>query len=318
MQSLALGLVLGYAADRAWADPARSHPVAGFGRVAGALEQHVYAPDRSRGLAYTAVLVGGAAGLGALANRATGRRPALRTVATAAATWAVLGGRSLEREAARVHAHLDAGDLPAARRQVRHLVGRDPFGLGAVEIARATVESVAENTSDAVVAPLLAGAVAGIPGLLAYRAVNTLDAMVGHRSERYQEFGWAAARFDDAVNLVPSRIAAALTVIAAPTVGGRRRQAWRVWRRDASRHPSPNAGQVESAFAGALGISLGGSNTYGTTVEDRGTLGDGPPTAPRDIARANRLASAVGFASLAVAVGVSWSLRRRDLRVVTA
>lgn len=314
MQSLALGLVLGYAADRAWADPARWHPVVGFGRAAGALERQVYASDRLRGAAHTGVLVGGAAGLGVLADRATRRRPALRTAVTAAATWAVLGGCSLEREAGRVHAHLSAGDLPAAREQVTHLVGRDPSGLDAAEIARATVESVAENTSDAVVAPLLAGAVAGVPGLLAYRAANTLDAMVGHRSERYREFGWAAARFDDLVNLVPARVAATLAVVAAPGVGGTREQAWRIWRRDAAHHPSPNAGPVESAFAGALGITIGGRNTYGSTVEDRGTLGDGPPAAPDDIVRANRLASAVGIGSLAVAVGIA-RLRSRANRV---
>ena len=157
-------------------------------------------------------------------------------------------------------------------------------------MARATVESVAENTSDAVVAPLLWGAVAGVPGLLGYRAVNTLDAMVGHRSPRYERFGWAAARLDDLVNWVPARVAG--LAAAAGGAAGRRitggGAAGR--RRDAGQHPSPNAGVVEAAFAGALGIRLGGRNVYDGQVEDRGVLGDGRAVEIADIARANRLA----------------------------
>ncbi|MGA8995711.1 MAG: cobalamin biosynthesis protein, partial [Nocardioidaceae bacterium] len=125
--------------------------------------------------------------------------------------------------------------------------------------------------TDAVVAPLLWGAVGGPAGLLGYRAVNTLDAMVGHRSPRYHRFGWAAARLDDAANLVPARVAATLAVL----LGGRPAASLRAWRRDARRHPSPNAGPVEAAFAGALGLRLGGVNRYGADVQDRGLLGDG-------------------------------------------
>src|SRR4029079_12505956 len=140
-------------------------------------------------------------------------------VPTALAAWAVLGGRSLDREAAAVQALMD--DLPAARGRLTHLVGRDTDGLDEADIARAVIESVAENTSDAVVAPLLAGAAAGIPGLLTYRAANTLDAMVGHRNERYARFGWASARLDDALNWAPARITATLAALLAPAVGGR-------------------------------------------------------------------------------------------------
>ena len=153
-----------------------------------------------------------------------------------------------------MHALLARDDLAGARRRLSHLAGRDPDGLGPDELARATVESVAENTSDAVVAPLLWGAVAGVPGLLGYRAVNTLDAMVGHRSPRYARFGWAAARLDDAgePGAGPGRRGPG-DRCAAPAVGGRPAAAVRAWRRDAGRHPSPNAGPVEAAFAGALG-----------------------------------------------------------------
>ena len=255
----AVGLVAGFALDRLLGDPRRYHPVAGFGTVALRAEQRWYADDRAHGVLHTATLVGGAVLLGAAAERfAPGQ--AGKTLVTAAAAWAVLGGRSLEREALAVHAHLDRGDLPAARQRLTHLVGRDTSELSAADVSRAVVESVAENTSDAVVAPLVWGAIAGVPGRLGYRAANTLDAMVGHHNERYEHFGWASARFDDLLNLPGSRLSGVLAMAAAPNGAG---DAVRAWRRDAARHPSPNAGVVEATFAGALGVRLGGTNTYG-------------------------------------------------------
>jgi adenosylcobinamide-phosphate synthase len=197
---------------------------------------------------------------------------------------------------------LDTDDLPAARRRLAHLCSRDATELDGTELARAATESIAENTSDAVVAPLFWGAVAGIPGLLGYRALNTLDAMVGYHSARFERFGWAAARADDLANLVPARLGALAAVCCAPLVGGRPDHAWRVWRRDGSHHPSPNAGQVEAAFAGALEVRLGGVNTYGGQSEDRGTLGDGPVPGSADLRRSVTLSKVVGLAALAVAV----------------
>ncbi|WP_332643349.1 cobalamin biosynthesis protein [Aeromicrobium sp.] len=311
MLSRAVGLALGFAADRILGDPSRFHPVAGFGNVAGGLEQRMYRDDRSAGITYTSILVGGTAAAGLVAERLTAQRPVARTLLTAASTWAVLGGRSLSREAERVHSWLDDDDLPAAREQLTHLVGRDPSQLDAHEISRATVESVAENTSDAVVAPLLAGAVGGVSGLVAYRAANTLDAMVGHLSPRYRSFGWASARLDDVLNLVPARVAAFLAAMLAPMVGGNPRLAFAAWANDASSHPSPNAGPVEAAFAGALGVQLGGTNTYGDRVEHRPTMGDGPGPSTQDIDRSVRLADAVGLAALAVSVAVALRPRRR-------
>jgi adenosylcobinamide-phosphate synthase len=296
------GLALGYLADAVLGDPRRWHPVAGFGRAATWLEQRTYADTRLAGVGHTLILVGAAAGLGALAERYAARRPLTKIGLTGLATWAVLGGRSLARGATAVAGPLAAGDLVVARTQVGHLVGREVAGLSESEVARATVESVAENTSDAVVAPLLWGAVAGIPGLLGYRAVNTLDAMVGHRSARYERFGWAAARLDDLANWVPARVTGLAAVASAQVVGGSPSQVLRVVRRDAGQHPSPNAGVVEAAFAGALGIRLGGRNVYGGQVEERGVLGDGPAAAVHDIARANRLATAVSRAALALVV----------------
>jgi adenosylcobinamide-phosphate synthase len=252
------------------------------------------------GAVYTAALTAATAALGAVA--VSGRSRGQVCVLTALATWAVVGGTSLRREAAAMSELLEAGDLPAARERLSHLCGRDPSGLDAAGLARATVESVAENTSDAVVAPLLWGAAAGVPGLLAYRAVNTLDAMVGHRSPRHARFGWAAARADDAANLIPARLSAGLAVACAPLVGGRRSDALRAWRRDGRRHPSPNAGPVEAAFAGALGRTLGGRLSYAGRVEDRPKLGDGPAPERADIARAARLSAAVTAAAAVLAV----------------
>jgi adenosylcobinamide-phosphate synthase len=210
------------------------------------------------------------------------------------ATWLALGGTSLASEGTSMGRELDAGDVDAARRRLPSLCGRDPQALDVTALARATVESVAENTSDAVVAPLFWGALFGVPGLLGYRAVNTLDAMVGHRSPRYRRFGWASARLDDVVNLVPARAAAALTVAGAPVVGGSAQGAWRAWQRDAAAHPSPNAGRVEAAFAGALEIRLGGRTVYAHGVEERPVLGTGRSPDAGHVTRAVELSRVVG------------------------
>jgi adenosylcobinamide-phosphate synthase len=297
--SRALGLALGFAADRLLGDPRRWHPVAGFGGVAGALEQRWYADSRARGAVHVAVLVAGAT--------LAGRRLGDGTLATAAATWVVLGGRSLDREAAAVQGLLDDGRLVDARQRLTHLVGRDTTGLDEGEVARAVVESLAENTSDAVVAPLLWGALLGPAGLLGHRAANTLDAMVGHRSARYERFGWAAARLDDLLNLPGSRLTAALTALLGPDPAG----AVRSWRRDAGAHPSPNAGPVEAAFAGALGVRLGGINSYGDRVEQRAVLGEGRAPGRHDVLRARRLAGRVDVAALIVLLPIAMRRRRR-------
>jgi adenosylcobinamide-phosphate synthase len=290
-----IAIVAGWLADRVLGDPARFHPVAGFGRVALALERRLWRRSRLAGVAHTAALVAGAAALGA------SRRRALR----AAFVWAALGGRSLEAAALRLGAALDAGDVAAARALAPTLVGRDPSQLDEVELSRATVESVAENTSDAVVAPLFWAAVGGAPAVAAYRAINTLDAMVGHKDERYREFGWAAARLDDLVNWPAARVTALLAIGAAPLVGGSPSAAWRAAWDDGRRHPSPNAGRVEGAFAGALGVRLGGVNRYSHGLERRADLGAGPAPAIGDISRAVTLARIVSAAALVVAVGLT-------------
>ncbi len=292
----AAGLALGVALDAMIGDPRKGHPVAAFGRVAGRLETKVYGDARANGVLHVALCVGAAAGIGMLAERV--RHPVARTALTAAATWAVLGGTTLAREGEHMAEALEQEDLRRARARLPHLCGRDPSELAAPELARATVESLAENTSDGVVAPLFWGAVGGVPGLLAYRAINTLDAMVGHRSPRYERFGWAAARLDDVANYVPARLTGLITVLAGPDPRG----ALAVLKRDGHRHPSPNAGRCEAAFAGALGVTLGGVNVYGGRTERRPSMGDGPQPRVRDIRRAARLTRAVSLAAAGAAV----------------
>ncbi|MFI6215943.1 cobalamin biosynthesis protein [Nocardia brasiliensis] len=292
--SAALGLVLGFVLDRVLGDPRRWHPVAGFGTAAAALESATYADRRGAGVVHEVVLVGTVVGFGIGVRR--GGWPV-----TALATWTVLGGRSLARTGGEMAQRLEAGDLAAARALLPSLCGRDPEVLDADGLARAALESIAENTSDATVAPLVWGALAGVPGLLGYRAINTLDAMIGYRNDRYRNFGWAAARTDDLANLLPARLTGLLTAALAPLVGGRPAAALRAWRRDAAQHPSPNAGVVEAAMAGALGIRLGGRTEYPHGVEHRPTLGTGPTPTVADLHRAVRLSEAVQAAAAALA-----------------
>jgi adenosylcobinamide-phosphate synthase len=284
----ALCAAVGIAADRLIGEPPRSvHPVVGFGRIMRAVERGLYADDRGRGVLHAAFGVAVGAGAGALVG------------STAAATFLAVGGRALGEAARAVGDALDDGDLDRARTLLPALVGRDPAGLDEKEIARAVVESVAENTVDAVVAPALWAAVAGAPGALAYRAVNTMDAMVGHRSPRYGNYGWASARLDDVAGWVPARVSAALVAAVRPRCAG---AVWTAVRTQAPAHPSPNAGVAEAAFAAALGLRLGGENRYGDRIELRPPLGTGRPPEPGDIARAVALSRDVAAALGALAV----------------
>jgi adenosylcobinamide-phosphate synthase len=219
-----------------------------------------------------------------------------------------VAGRALGQAAAEVAVALEKGDLEAARALLPALVGRDPSQLDEKEIARAAVESVAENTVDAVVAPALWAAAAGPCGALGYRAINTLDAMVGHRSARYERYGWASARLDDAAGWVPARVTAGLVAAVRPGATG---AVVRAVRRDAPAHPSPNAGVAEAAFAAALGLRLGGTNRYGDRVELRPPLGTGRPPEWPDIARAVQLSAdvALALAAALTLVGAVASLR---------
>ncbi|GGZ34128.1 cobalamin biosynthesis protein [Streptomyces poonensis] len=297
----AYGAAAGLLGDLLLGDPRRGHPVAVFGRAAAAVERGLWRDHRGWGALHTAVCAGGAATLAAVAARAVRTSPVASVALTSAATWAVVGGTSLAREARTIGRALQAGDVEAARARLPHLCGRDPHALDADGIARAVVESVAENTSDAVVGALVWGAAGGVPGLVGFRAVNTLDAMVGHRSPRYLRYGWASARLDDLAGWPGARLTAVLAVLA----GGAPRPAARAWRADARKHPSPNAGPVEASFAGALGVRLGGTLSYGGRVEHRPVLnGDGRAVVADDIERAVRLSRRVSWLALGVCAGV--------------
>jgi adenosylcobinamide-phosphate synthase len=305
-----VGVLAGYLADLVLADPRRGHPVAGFGAAAAAVERVTYRDTRIAGAAHVVVLVGAVSLLGSAVQRDARRRgPRWSVAATAVATWIALGGASLARTGLAVSDLLSRDDVDGAKRLLPSLCGRDPAQLDAAGLTRASLESVAENTSDALVAPLLWATVGGVPAVLGYRAVNTLDSMVGHRSPRYVRFGWAAARLDDAANYLAARLTAALVVLCAPVVGGSPSGAVRAWRRDAARHPSPNAGVVEAAFAGALGVRLGGPTQYQYELQIRPTLGEGMPPSVADLRRAVRLSRTVQAGATLLCLAVSAAVR---------
>ncbi len=282
----------GVLADLALGEPTvQPHPVSAFGGLMHTIEGRLYRDRRAEGTRYTAIGLALGAGTGALLGAST--------AATATATYISVAGRALVEAARHVGEALGADDLDTARARLLSLVGRDASRLDAGEVVRAVVESVAENTVDAIVAPALWGAAAGAPGALGYRAVNTMDATVGHRSERYLRFGWASARLDDLANLVPARLTAALVAAVRPRAAG---AVWRAVRQQAPAHPSPNAGVAEAAFAAALGLRLGGVNTYGTLTERRPVLGTGRSPAAADIEAAVTLCRDVTYALVALLV----------------
>lgn len=318
MSTAAAGLLGGWLVDRTVGDPRPAHPVAAFGRLADRVEQRCWRDDRAAGVAYVTLLVGAPTAIAWTLQRALRQRPVAAWALLAAAVATSTGARTLAGEARVVANAVEDGDLLTARARLPALCGRDPADLDAAGLCRAATESLAENTADAVVGPVWWAAVAGVPGVVAHRCANTLDAMVGHHSRRHTRFGWAAARLDDAVGWLPARLTASLTVAAAPLVGGRPRGAANVWRRHGRRHASPNAGVCEAAFAGALGVRLGGEHRY-TDADARprrsstGPFGsaDAPSPTPHDVQRAAQLSTAVGLAAalLAASVRLAYGLR---------
>jgi adenosylcobinamide-phosphate synthase len=300
-QATLFTLIMALAIDAAVGEPKWlwsrwPHPAVVIGRMIGWLDRTLNddrlsdVSRRRRGGIAMAALVMGALIVGSLVQGVLELLP-FGWLLTAAVASVLIAQRSLYDHVVPVRNALAAGDLAGARRAVSMIVGRDPARLDAPGIARSAIESTAENASDGVVAPAFWFAVLGLPGLVAYKAINTADSMIGHRSPRHEAFGWAAARLDDLVNLVPARLSGILFMLAAPVVGGRIRTAFSIMRRDARRHRSPNAGWPEAATAGALGIALAGPRTYASgTVDDPflNPTGRHDPGA-HDIARALRL-----------------------------
>ncbi|CAM5567094.1 Cobalamin biosynthesis protein CobD OS=Streptomyces alboniger OX=132473 GN=cobD PE=3 SV=1 [Streptomyces alboniger] len=297
-RDFAYGAAAGFLGDLLLGDPRRGHPVAAFGRAAGAVERVLWRDHRGWGALHTVVCAGGAAGAAVLASSLLRRSPAGSVALTAAATWAVVGGTSLGREARAIGGALRSGDIEVARERLPHLCGRDPQALDADGIARAVVESVAENTSDAVVGALVWGAVGGVPGLVAFRAVNTLDAMVGHKSPRYRRYGWASARLDDVFGWPGARLTAALAVLAGDSPRG----AVRAWRADASKHPSQRRAGRGGLRGGAGRTARRDPLVRGTGRGPAGTERSGRAVRAADIERAVKLSRRVGLLALGVTV----------------
>jgi adenosylcobinamide-phosphate synthase len=301
----AIGAAGGWLADRLIGEPrVGPHPVAAFGSAMAAFERWTWRDSCLAG----ALHAGSGTALAVLAGAAVRAGLGAGLPSTLAATYVAVAGRGLGEAASDVAAALGAGEVDAARWLLPSLVGRDPTTLDEKEIVRAVVESVAENTVDAVVAPMLWAAAAGAPGALGYRAVNTVDSMIGQRSPRYVRYGWAGARLDDVAAWVPARVTAAVVAAVRPGAAG---AVWRAVRHDAPGHPSPNAGVAEAAFAAALGLRLGGENRYGDRVEIRPPLGTGRPPEVADVAAAVRLSSDVGTAVALLLVAAAFAGRRR-------
>ena len=295
--ALAADALLG---EPAWLYRRVPHPVQALGALIAALERRLLRPaaaasaKRRAGVLLLALVVAVAVAVGAGLGLALRALPA-GWILEGLAMSTLLAQRSLVDHVAAVAGGLRAG-LDQGRAAVARIVGRDPERLDAAGVGRAAVESLAENLSDGVVAPLFWGVVAGLPGMLAYKAVNTLDSMVGHRSERYRDFGWASARCDDLVNLVPAR----LSGLQLCLVGGAPGYSLRTMRRDAPGHRSPNAGWPEAAMAAALGLRLAGPRVYGGEIIADAWMGDGSPeVGPDAIERAVALAWRVWWLLLA-------------------
>jgi adenosylcobinamide-phosphate synthase len=217
--------------------------------------------------------------------------------------FTTLAARGLVDHALAVVHALEVGSLDLARTAVSQIVGRDSARLSEPEVVRATVETIAESTADGVIAPLFYLTVGGPPLALAYKAINTLDSMVGHLDDAHRYFGWASAKLDDGANWVPARITALLFVFAAGIQIRTMKQAWRIFRRDGDKHPSPNSGRPEAAMAGALGVQLGGRNFYSGRASERPRLGDAlAPLRPAHITMALRLMAIASLTAAALAV----------------
>ena len=296
-----------------WLLRAIGHPVSWIGRLIGALDRLLNRDaagpgwQRGAGIVAVVILLGVVGTIAFTVEREFLRLP-LGLAALAVIASTLIAQRSLHRHVADVATALETGGLDAGRAAVSHIVGRDTAALDDAGVARAAIESLAENFSDGVLAPVLWMGIAGLPGAALYKAINTADSMIGHRTPRYQAFGWAAARLDDLVNLPASRLAALVLVAAAALrQDTSAAQAWRAVTRDAARHRSPNAGYPEAAMAGALGLALAGPRVYRGVRVDDATMGDGRREAnAADIRRAlalYRRADAILIAGVAVLAG---------------
>jgi adenosylcobinamide-phosphate synthase len=319
----AVALAAGFLLDQLLGDPpAWPHPVRWLGRLVQLLEPPLrkLLPERLGGCLLLLVVAGTAGAVSwGLLELAGLWHPWLRLVLAAGLVYYGLAARSLACETRFVLASCEKGDWPEARRRLARIVGRDTHGLPPEEIYRACVETVAENTTDGVVAPLFYAALGGPVGLWVYKAVSTLDSMVGYRDARYRRFGWASARADDLANFLPARLTWLLMALAALVTGHAGGRALRVGWRDGRRHPSPNSGWGEATMAGALGVQLGGPSCYQGVSSVKPTLGDpGGPLTLDKASQAVRVMLATAWLALALACAVATGLAALGLTPGTA
>ncbi len=313
-----VGTLVGVLVDRASAEPPnRYHPVAWLGQGLELLESKTYDDSRLAGTGHLALSLAASLLSAGAVRRAVRVLPGgVGVVDTAVFVAASSGGKMLGDTALRIKRLLDDGDVDGARLLLPHLVGRDASKLSPEEITRAVIESVAENTVDAATAVLTFGVFTGAAGVWLHRTINTLDAMVGHHNKRYENFGWASANLDDVANWVPARLSVFATVLASRTLAGFDVPSSEILATafdDGKKHPSPNGGLIEAAFASALDVTLGGTNSYGGRVEQRGTLGTGRAPTPDDIARcvvlSNRVVSIMAGLPTALMLGHAYTRR---------
>lgn len=313
-----LAIFLGFLLDLAFGDPRwLAHPVVGMGRTITWAEKRLRAafPDTPQGRRRAGAVLAAAlplvtlvlsCGVLWLAHLVDWQ---LRLILETLMCYQALATCELRRQTLVVGQRLEEGDLPAARTAVSMVVGRDTACLDEAGVTRAAVETVAENAADGVIAPLFYMALGGGPLALAYKAVNTMDSMIGYKNDKYLDFGRAAARLDDVCNFVPSRLAALLMVCVCPFLGFDAGGAWRIWRRDWSLSTSPNSGQTEAACAGALGLRLLGDAFYFGKLVHKPAVGDDTRAIEvADIARANRLMLAASAAMLLLTCAVRWAI----------
>ena len=295
------------------------HPVSWIGALISALELRLNRPDyspairRATGVMTVLLLVAIALGVGLALEMAARTVPFLGFVLAVLIVAALIAAGSLDQHVRAVAAALRNDGLAGGRQSIAKIVGRDPEVLDHAAICRAAIESLAENASDGVTAPALWYLIGGLPGMIAYKAINTADSMIGHLSERYRAFGWAAARLDDLVNLPASRLTGLMFIAAASVVpGASASSAWQAFWRDARLHRSPNAGWPEAAMAGALGLRLAGPRIYdGVTVDDR-WMGDGRTEANvGDIDRALAIYRTAFAGTLMIVAAIGWLVNAR-------
>ena len=311
----------GFLLDLLLGDPAwMPHPVVYMGKAIAKLEGLLRRslPKTERGellggcILAAALPIGSLLFFGGVCLLAAWLHPFLGFLLQALWCWQALAMKGLAEESRKVYLELERKDLPAARKAVSRIVGRDTAALTEEGVTKAAVETVAENFSDGVLAPLFYMLIGGAPLAMVYKSINTMDSMIGYKNQKYLFFGRGAARLDDGANFLPSRIAALFWILAAALAGFDGKNAWKIWRRDARNHASPNSAQTESACAGALGIRLAGPACYFGERYEKPYIGDAlRPPEPEDILRANRMLYVAGFLALAVGLAARWLILTR-------